>query len=107
MIRHFPDLAVSPQPYADYRQVFETKRLNMTHVRIHPGETVPAHTHTDEDQVYYVATGTGYVVLDGLRTDVTAGSGVLIPMGTEHEITNTGTEPLDYVFFVVFIPERA
>lgn len=106
MIRHFADLEVSPETYADYRPVFETKRLNMTHVRIHPGDTVPAHTHADEDQVYYVATGAGYVILDGVRTDVAAGDGVLIPMGTEHEITNTGTEPLDYVFFVVFIPER-
>ena len=31
---------------------------------------------------------------------------VLIPLGTEHAITNTGSEPLDYVFFVVFIPEH-
>ena len=57
------DLKVKPQAYADYRPVFETKRLNVTHVRIHPGETVPTHTHVDEDQVYYVATGTGFVVL--------------------------------------------
>ncbi len=38
--------------------MFETSRLNVTHVRIHPGETVPAHTHLDEDQIYYVVTGT-------------------------------------------------
>ena len=107
MIRHFTDLVVEPEPYADYRPVFETKRLNVTHVRIHPGETVPAHTHEDEDQVYYVASGTGFVVLDGQRTDVAAGSSVLIPLGTEHEITNTGSEPLDYVYFVVFVPAHA
>ena len=59
MIRHFDDLAVSPETYADYRPIFETKRLNVTHVRIHPGETVPAHTHHDEDQIYYVASGRG------------------------------------------------
>jgi mannose-6-phosphate isomerase-like protein (cupin superfamily) len=104
MIRHFDELAVEPQPYADYRPVFETARLNMTQVRIHPGETVPTHTHADEDQVYYVATGSGFVILDGVRTEVAAGSSVLIPLGTEHEITNTGAEPLDYVFFVVFVP---
>jgi mannose-6-phosphate isomerase-like protein (cupin superfamily) len=107
MIRHFGDLAVAPESYADYRPVFETKRLNMTHVRILPGETVPAHVHEDEDQVYYVASGSGFVVLDGVRTDVSAGDGVLIPIGTEHEFTNTGNEPLDYVFFVVFVPEHA
>ncbi|MGZ5290689.1 MAG: cupin domain-containing protein [Actinomycetota bacterium] len=106
MIRPFAELAVNPEPYADYRPIFETGRLNVTHVRIHPGETVPTHTHRDEDQVYYVATGVGFVVLDGVRTDVSAGTSVLIPVGTSHEITNTGSEPLDYVFFVVFIPAR-
>jgi mannose-6-phosphate isomerase-like protein (cupin superfamily) len=106
VIRRFDDLEVHPEPYADYRPIFETARLNVTHVRIHPGETVPAHTHQDEDQVYYVAVGSGFVELDGQRTDVSAGSSVLIPLGTEHLITNTGDGPLDYVFFVVFIPER-
>ena len=107
MIRQFADLAVSPEPYADYRPVFETGRLNVTHVRIHPGETVPTHTHLDEDQVYFVVSGTGFVILDGERTEVGANSSVLIPLGTAHEITNSGSEPLDYVFFVVFIPARA
>lgn len=107
MVKHFADLAVAPEPYADYRPVFETRRLNVTHVRIHPGETVPAHTHEDEDQVYFVASGNGFVELDGERTDISDGSFVLIPLGTEHLITNTGAEPLDYVFFVVFIPEHA
>ena len=107
MIKQFADLAVEPQPYADYRPIFETDRLNVTHVRIHPGETVPAHTHQDEDQIYHVISGTGFVVLDGERTEVSAGSSVLIPLGTEHEITNTGEDVLDYVFFVVFVPPRA
>lgn len=107
MIVHLRDIPAAPESYADYRQIFETSRLNVTHVRIKPGETVPAHTHGDEDQVYYVTTGEGYVVLDSVRTEVGPGSSVLIPMGTEHAITNTGAEPLDYVFFVVFIPKYA
>jgi mannose-6-phosphate isomerase-like protein (cupin superfamily) len=107
LIKHIDDLTVNPEPYADYRPIFETSRLNVTHVRIHPGETVPAHTHVDEDQVYWVSSGSGFVELAGQRSDVTAGSAVLIPLGTEHLITNTGTDPLDYVFFVVFVPEHA
>lgn len=107
MIRQFDALDVSPELYADYRKVFETSRLNVTCVRVWPGQTVPAHTHLDEDQIYHVVSGTGFVVLDGVRTEVGAGSFVMIPIGTEHEITNTGTEPLDYVFFVVFVPERS
>ena len=107
MIIQFDDLKVAPESYADYRPIFETSRLNVTHVRVWPGQSVPAHVHDDEDQVYYVATGTGIVELDSERVEVSGGSSVLIPLGTEHMITNTGSEPLDYVFFVVFIPEHA
>jgi mannose-6-phosphate isomerase-like protein (cupin superfamily) len=89
VITNIRDIATEPQTYADYRPMFETKRLNVTHVRIWPGETVPAHVHLDEDQVYFVVSGAGFVELD-----------------SEHLITNTGPEPLDYVFFVVFVPER-
>jgi mannose-6-phosphate isomerase-like protein (cupin superfamily) len=106
VIERVADLAVSPEPYADYRPIFETKRLNVTHVSIHPGDTVPAHTHQDEDQVYWVQSGEGFVELAGKRTEVAAGSAVMIPLGTEHLITNTGSGQLDYVFFVVFVPER-
>ena len=71
-----------------------------------PGETIPAHTHEDEDQIYWVQSGEGFVELAGKRTEVSAGSAVMIPLGTEHLLTNTGTKQLDYVFFVVFVPER-
>lgn len=107
MIKDLVDLAISPEPYADYRPIFETKRLNVTHVSIHPGQTVPAHIHQDEDQIYWVQSGEGFVELDGVQTDVSAGSAVMIPLGTEHLIANTGSDPLDYVFFVVFVPEHA
>ena len=60
MISRFDDLAVSPEPYADYRRVFETSRLNVTCVRVWPGQTVPAHTHLDEDQIYHVLSGSGH-----------------------------------------------
>ena len=106
MIRHLQDIAVEPQPYADYKPIFDTSRLNVTHVSIKPAETVPEHVHEDEDQIYFVVRGDGFVELDGKRTDVTAGSGVLIPIGTRHLITNTGRDVLDYVFFVVYVPER-
>lgn len=67
----------------------------------------PAHVHEDEDQAHYVVSGEGVVELDSDTTPVSAGSGVLIPISTEHAITNTGTEPLDFVFFAVFVPERS
>ena len=45
------------------------------------------------DQVFRVEEGTGEAVLDGVRTAIRAGSAVLIPAGTSHDIINTGTAP--------------
>jgi mannose-6-phosphate isomerase-like protein (cupin superfamily) len=106
VIVNLRDIEAQPEPYADYRPIFLTGRLNVTHVRIKPGQTVPEHIHEDEDQVYHLTSGEGFVELDGQRTAVTVGSSVLIPLGTRHAITNSGSDPLDYVFFVVFVPER-
>lgn len=105
-VTHVSAIAPQPQPYADYRPMFVTRRLNVTHVSVAPGETVPSHVHHDEDQIYYVVSGSGVVKLDAQRIEVGADSGVLIPLGTRHEIMNTGSERLDYVFFVVFVPEH-
>lgn len=38
--------------------------------------------------------GTGEAVLDGIRTAIGAGSAVLVPAGTTHNIINTGSVPL-------------
>lgn len=47
------------------------------------------------------------MILDRVRTDDDAGSGVLISIETAHEITTTGADPQDSVFLVVFVPEHA
>ena len=36
----------------------------------------------------------GEAVLDGVRTVISAGLAVLVPAGTNHNIINTGTDPL-------------
>ena len=107
MITQLGEIEVEPQPYADYRPLFETTPLNVTHVRVWPGETVSARVQGDEHRVYYVVSGEGVVELGSGTTPMSAGSGALIPIGTEHAITNTGTEPLDDVFFLVSVPERS
>jgi len=46
------------------------------------------------DQFFRVEQGSGAAVLDGVRTDVTAGFAILIPAGTRHNIINTGNTPM-------------
>lgn len=51
MITQLGEIEVEPQPSADYRPLFETTPLNVAHVRVWPGETVPARVQGDEHQV--------------------------------------------------------
>ena len=46
------------------------------------------------DQFFRVEEGTGEAVLDGVRTAIRAGFAVLVPVGTNHNIINTGSVPL-------------
>jgi len=38
--------------------------------------------------------GTGEAILDGVRTGIRAGCGVVVPAGTNHNIIKTGSVPL-------------
>lgn len=50
--------------------------------------------HKDVDQFIRIEQGTGKAILNGVEHDLSDGSVVVIPAGTEHNILNTGTSPL-------------
>ena len=55
-----------------------------------PGEEIGAEVHKS-DQFFRVEKGSGEAVLDGVRTPVHAGFGVVIPGGMKHNIIDTGS----------------
>jgi mannose-6-phosphate isomerase-like protein (cupin superfamily) len=58
-----------------------------------PKEEIGAEVHT-LDQFFRVEAGTGEAVLDGGRTAIRTGFAVVVPAGTTHNISNTGSGPL-------------
>lgn len=67
------------------------------------GGNTPRHTHDWEHEIFFHA-GTGEVLLNGEWTPVKAGSVVFIPGTKEHQIKNTGIDPLT---FVCLVPDGA
>lgn len=63
---------------------------------------VDGHSHSLEEQLYYVISGTGMVDSQGISTRVHAGTVISIPPGVDHAIENTGDE--DLVFAIVTVP---
>jgi quercetin dioxygenase-like cupin family protein len=69
-------------------------------IRVAPGERVrPAHSHPHGEEVIYIVTGSGRVLVAGEVSPVRAGSVVLFPQGAVHMLHNTGTEEMKVVCF--------
>ncbi|MEP6716367.1 MAG: cupin domain-containing protein [Terriglobia bacterium] len=69
-------------------------------IRVGPGDKVsPAHSHPEGEEVIYIMTGSGRVLVDGDVSPVRTGSVVLFPQGKPHMLHNTGTDEMKVVCF--------
>jgi quercetin dioxygenase-like cupin family protein len=69
-------------------------------IRVAPGQKVrPAHSHPHGEEVIYIISGSGRVMVAGEVSQVRAGSVVLFPQGAVHMLQNTGAEEMKVVCF--------
>lgn len=64
---------------------------------VNPGEDIGLEVHPKEDQVLYLVSGQGKVLLNGQESDFKAGDCVLVPAGVEHNFTTVGDEPMKII----------
>lgn len=83
------------------RVLYTAKHCQLVVMALEPGEEIGAEIH-ELDQFFRVEAGTGVAVLDGVRTAIRAGFGVIVPAGTKHNIINTGTASLK--LYTVYAP---
>lgn len=78
----------------DFRQVLYTAgNVQLVVMSLKPKEEIGMELH-ELDQFFRVEEGSGEAFLDGVSTVIRAGSAVLVPAGTSHNIVNTGNVPL-------------
>jgi mannose-6-phosphate isomerase-like protein (cupin superfamily) len=79
----------------------ETAGMRSGRVRLAPGKSVGQHsTHAHEELLVFLS-GSGIALIgEETRLPVGVGKVAYIPPQTQHDIVNTGTEPLVYVFCV-------
>lgn len=86
----------------DFRRVLYTaKHSQLVLMVLAPGEEIGTEVH-QLDQFFRVEEGTGVVVMDGTRMPVKAGFAIVVPVGANHNIINTGTTPLK--LYTVYSP---
>lgn len=75
---------------------------------LEPGGSSKAHFHEDLEEVHYTISGKGKVVIDNETLEVEAGTCVLIPKKSTHQLFNTGNEKLKILAVTSppFIPNR-
>jgi oxalate decarboxylase/phosphoglucose isomerase-like protein (cupin superfamily) len=103
---------VSPAPFVseladpcDYHLLLtgtpQTCGMRSGRVRLAPGRSIGRHNTKGNEELLVFLSGTGTAVLGtDTRLPVGAGKVAYIPPQTAHDIVNTGTEALIYVFCV-------
>ena len=71
-----------------------TERCQLDLYCVAAGQSQKAHTHDDQDKVYYVVEGVGRFSLGGAEQRLSAGEALVAPAGVPHGLVNDGPEPL-------------
>jgi mannose-6-phosphate isomerase-like protein (cupin superfamily) len=90
-------IAISPfvEDNPDFRRVLWTgEHTQLVAMTLQPGEDIGTEVHRENDQILSFLKGSGEAILDGKKLAVAPGDVLMVPAGAEHNITNTGPEPL-------------
>ena len=83
------------------KEVFLDQRVQVVLMSLAPGEEIGMEKHRADQSTFFVA-GHGQAIVDGAKASVSANHMIVIPQGAEHNIVNTGREPLK--LFSVYAP---
>jgi len=76
------------------------QHCTMAVIRVAPGSRVrPAHSHPNGEEVIYIVSGHGRVLIDGEVQTVKAGCAVLFPKGKIHMLENLSNEEMKVACF--------
>jgi len=78
----------------------QTCGMKSGRVHLEPNKSVGKHNTEQREEMLIFLSGTGKAVIKEKSFDVEKGRVVYIPPDSEHDIINTGSEPLIYVFCV-------
>jgi mannose-6-phosphate isomerase-like protein (cupin superfamily) len=71
-----------------------SRNLKMGHTTVYPTGKTTGHTHDDMEEVYFVISGKGRMVIGEDDFPIQTGDALYVPFGEYHETYNMGIEPL-------------
>ncbi len=87
------------RPWGNYEilHVETEKGFQVKRVEIAPGARLSLQCHARRTEIWTVASGHGYAVLDGKEIPVSPGSVITVPQGSRHRMWNKGNKPLVFI----------
>lgn len=68
---------------------------------LEPGCSIGPHQHDQEEEIYYILSGTGFVDDNGEIKNIGPGDAIKTGGGEYHSITNNGEEPLVFIAAII------
>ena len=88
-------------PYAEIMKPPRTVTMRSGLVTLAPGKDVGLHSTEKNEEMLVILEGQGEVELEGFgRMQIAASRTAYVPPKTRHNVFNTGTGPLKYIFVV-------
>ena len=88
-------------PYAEILKPPRTVTMRSGLVTLAPGKDVGLHSTAINEEMLVILEGQGEVELEGFgRMAIAAGRAAYVPPRIRHNVFNTGTGPLKYIFIV-------
>ena len=75
-----------------------SRALTMGHTTIYPTGSTTGHSHSDMEEVYYVISGEGEMVVGEDRYPIKQGDALYVPPGEFHTTFQKGNQPLAVVW---------
>ena len=73
------------------------RKQSLAEARLPAGASTTPHYHCHTEEIYYILSGTGQMLIGDQQRPVGPGDAVAIPPGAVHQITNSGPQPLVFL----------
>jgi mannose-6-phosphate isomerase-like protein (cupin superfamily) len=92
--------------YLIEKGIAPSRLLTMGQTVIYPTGSTTGHSHDDMEEVYYVISGEGEMVVGEDRYPIKQGDALYVPPGEFHTTFQTGNLPLTVVWVTANVKER-
>jgi mannose-6-phosphate isomerase-like protein (cupin superfamily) len=99
LVRHRDTTAPVECPFGQVQRIVTGGEGGIANVHVVKITKGLPHVHAGYDEVYYVLSGTGSVMLEGKASPLRPGSVVVIPAGLPHSLEADLGQELEYVIF--------